>query len=224
MSQVTQGLDTLGRKGPIDDHPSTNSSCPPKPEEKSKPEDPGGRLDRGHQDLSNSLLLSLVPNSHPRKGRQEEGTCPGHMGTGCRVVTLFSETCSSASLCDPGGASFSPADTGRLFGEGSEAHNQISVLRRERERAGGPIREETPSDSLLIPSWSLFSVHRMEGSTTCERQASFKVLNFSYPGISQVWIDFFKHPHSTATWPLKILYRFKKAHRKVTGIVSQIPT
>ena len=143
LVQVTQGSDTLGGKGPIDDHPSTNSSCPPKPEEKSKLEDPGGRLDRGHQDLSNSLLLSLVPSSHPRKGRQEgEGTCPGHMGTGCRVVTLFSETCSSASLCDPRGASFSPADTGGLFRGGSEAHNQISVLRRER--AGEPVREESP--------------------------------------------------------------------------------
>ena len=67
----SRALDTLRGKGPIDDHPSTNPSSLPKPEGKNTLEDPGGRLNRGDQDLNNSLLLSLVPISRPRKGNQE---------------------------------------------------------------------------------------------------------------------------------------------------------
>ena len=119
----------------------------------------------------------------------------------------------------PRGASFSSADIRRLSGGCTEARSQISELKRERKgwracQGRDPLWQ--PADPTLV---SLFrpqngrQYHLWKASVV-------QVLNFSYPGISQVWIDFFKHTHSTATWPLRILYRF----RKVTGIVSQIPT
>lgn len=78
----SRALDTLGGKGPIDDHPSTNPSSLPKPEGKNTLGDPGGRLNRGDQDLNDSLLLSLVPISRPRKGNQGEGIAQVTRGLG----------------------------------------------------------------------------------------------------------------------------------------------
>lgn len=79
----SRASDTLRGKGPFDDHPSTKPSSLPKPEGKNTLGDPGGRPNRGDQDLNNSLLLSLVPVSHPRKGSQEgEGIAQVTRGLG----------------------------------------------------------------------------------------------------------------------------------------------